>query len=133
METRKFLSLVVLWFLCPEGSWWVPLQTGIEVIVMVSPVISGVSVILGHQLSGCDLGTESCGTGSVPVCRWKWEASVLSLIMKQCLQDQSTYHVKWFTLSLLHTSHSSSFLSKYILSWKQILETMRTVCSAHIL
>lgn len=55
------------------------------------------------------------------------------LTTKGCLQEKSTCHVKWFTSSLLDTSSSFSFLSKYILSWKQILETRRKVCSTHIL
>lgn len=40
-----------LWFLCPDGSGWVPLGPGIWAEVVVLPVLSGVPVLLGIQLS----------------------------------------------------------------------------------
>jgi hypothetical protein len=46
-ETGKILSLVVPWFLCPDGSGQVPLGPGILAEVVVLPVFSGMSALLG--------------------------------------------------------------------------------------
>ena len=51
METGRILSLDTLWLLCPVDSCGVPLGPGIGAIVVVSPVILGVSAFLGDQLS----------------------------------------------------------------------------------
>ena len=51
METRKILSLAVPWFLCPDGSGQVLLQSGIWAEVVVLPVLTGMSALLGYQVS----------------------------------------------------------------------------------
>jgi hypothetical protein len=49
-ETRRILSPAVPWFLCHVGPGRVPLGPGIWAEVVVIPVLTGVSALLGDQL-----------------------------------------------------------------------------------
>lgn len=51
METSRILSQSVPRFLCPQGSGQIPLGPGIKAEVVVSPVLSDVTALLGGQLS----------------------------------------------------------------------------------
>jgi hypothetical protein len=55
----------VPWFLCPDSSWLVSLVTGIWGEVVVLPMLTGGSALLG-ALSRRYLCMESYGTGSAP-------------------------------------------------------------------
>ena len=66
-ETKRILTLAVPWFLCPDGSVWVPLVPDLWAEVVILPVFSGMSALLGDQFSQWDLGTESTGTGFLNV------------------------------------------------------------------
>lgn len=50
-ETSRILSQSVPRFLCPQGSGQIPLGPGIKAEVVVSPVLSDVTALLGGQLS----------------------------------------------------------------------------------
>jgi hypothetical protein len=56
MATGKILSVAALRFLCPVGSWWVPLGSAIDAIVVVSPVILGLTALLGDKLFPAGFG-----------------------------------------------------------------------------
>lgn len=51
IETSWIMSLAVLQFLVPVGSGQVPVGSGIGAVVVVSPVILGVTALLGDKLS----------------------------------------------------------------------------------
>jgi hypothetical protein len=55
MEIGKILSPTVSWFLSLDGSGWVPLGPGIWAEMVVLTVLSGVSALLGDQLSPCGI------------------------------------------------------------------------------
>jgi|UPI00001F6DD3 hypothetical protein len=59
METGCIYSLAAPGFLCPVGSGRVPLGPSIGEEVVVSPMILGVSVLLGDPLSLCGISVWS--------------------------------------------------------------------------
>ena len=54
-ETWRILSLFVLWFLWPDKSGLVPLGSGIWKEVVVLPVLTSVTALLGDQLSSSSI------------------------------------------------------------------------------
>jgi hypothetical protein len=64
MYSGRILSQGTPWFLCPEGSWQVPLGPGISAEVVVLPMLSGVLTLLGDQLSPGGIYYGELSTGS---------------------------------------------------------------------
>jgi hypothetical protein len=81
VQTRGILSPDVPWFLCPDGSGWVPLVPGIWAEVVVLPVLTGVLALLKDQFSMTVLGYGALWHRISSRCSRKLETWCLFLVV----------------------------------------------------
>ena len=73
-------SQLFFWFLGPDGSVWVPLVPGIWAEVEFLPVLIGVMILLGDQLSPHRIWYGALWESISSGCKWRKERSCLRLL-----------------------------------------------------